>query len=101
MDLVAGLDIDLPVLAAPMAGGPGTAALVVAAASVGSLGFLAAGYKTSQALAAEIAEVRATTPRFGVNVFAPNPLPVEPAELMRYAALIRPEAERHDVVLVD
>ena len=35
-----------PVVVAPMAGGPSTAELVIAAAGAGALGFLAAGYKT-------------------------------------------------------
>jgi NAD(P)H-dependent flavin oxidoreductase YrpB (nitropropane dioxygenase family) len=39
---------DLPVLAAPMAGGPTTPALVTAAARAGSMGFLAAGYFTGR-----------------------------------------------------
>jgi nitronate monooxygenase len=44
-----------PVVVAPMAGGPSTADLVIAAARAGALGFLAAGYKTPAAMAAEIA----------------------------------------------
>ena len=35
-----------PVVVAPLAGGPSTAELVIAAAGAGALGFLAAGYKT-------------------------------------------------------
>ncbi len=37
------LNLTCPVLAAPMAGGPTTPALVAAAARAGSLGFLAGG----------------------------------------------------------
>ena len=44
------LGLSHPVLAAPMAGGPTTPALVAAAARAGSLGFLAAGYLTADAL---------------------------------------------------
>jgi NAD(P)H-dependent flavin oxidoreductase YrpB (nitropropane dioxygenase family) len=40
------LGVDLPVLAAPMAGGASAPGLVAAAARAGGLGFLAAGYKT-------------------------------------------------------
>ena len=43
------------IVVAPMAGGPSTAELVIAAARAGALGFLAAGYKTPGAMAAEIA----------------------------------------------
>jgi NAD(P)H-dependent flavin oxidoreductase YrpB (nitropropane dioxygenase family) len=91
--------LDLPVIAAPMAGGPGSTALVIAAARAGSLGFLAAGYKTPQALTEEIAAVTAAGVPFGVNLFAPNPVPVEAAAFRRYAELIAPEAARYGLSL--
>jgi nitronate monooxygenase len=62
-----------PIVVAPMAGGPSTAELVIAAAGAGALGFLAGAYKTPAAMAAEVAAVRAATPEpFGVNVFVPG-----------------------------
>ena len=62
-----------PLVVAPMAGGPSTTGLVTAAAGAGAVGFLAAGYKTPAAMAAEMAAVRAGTPEpFGVNVFVPG-----------------------------
>jgi nitronate monooxygenase len=74
-----------PIAVAPMAGGPTTAELVVAAARAGALGFLAAGYKTADAMAAEIAAVRAaTTEPFGVNVFVPGAPCTDAARLSRY-----------------
>jgi nitronate monooxygenase len=88
-----------PVVAAPMAGGPTTPELVLAAAGVGSLGFLAGGYLTADALAAHVEAVSAGTPLFGVNLFAPNPVPVDPAAYAAYRDLIRAEAERYDVDL--
>ena len=88
---------DLPVLAAPMAGGPGTRELVAAAAEAGSMGFLAAGYKTPDAVAAEIAALEGA--RFGVNLFAPNPLPVDPGQFRSYARLLAPEADRYGIML--
>jgi nitronate monooxygenase len=61
------------IVVAPMAGGPTTTDLVIAAARAGALGFLAAGYKTPEAMAAEITAVRAATAEpFGVNVFVPG-----------------------------
>jgi nitronate monooxygenase len=61
------------IVVAPMAGGPTTTELVVAAARAGALGWLAAGYKTPEAMAAEITAVRAATAEpFGVNVFVPG-----------------------------
>ena len=59
-----------------MAGGPSTPALAAAVAEAGGLGFLAAGYKSVEAVRADIAELRSLTERpFGVNLFAP-PAPV-------------------------
>jgi nitronate monooxygenase len=61
------------IVVAPMAGGPTTTDLVVAAARAGALGWLAAGYKTPEAMATEITAVRAATAEpFGVNVFVPG-----------------------------
>ena len=94
-----GLGITTPVLAAPMAGGPTTAALVTAAARSGGMGFLAAGYKTAEQLHQQITEVRAAAQVFGVNLFAPNPLAIDPAEYRRYAEALRPLAERYGVEL--
>ena len=96
---LAGLGVTAPVLAAPMAGGATTVALVAAAAQSGGMGFLAGGYKTAQQLDEQLTEVRASTPVFGVNLFAPNPLAVDPAEYRRYADALRPLAERYGVEL--
>src|SRR5580658_11107510 len=93
------LNLASPVLAAPMAGGPTNPALVAAAARAGSLGFLAGGYKTPAALEQQIVEVRAQTGTFGVNLFAPNPVPVDPAEFRRYAAALQAEADHYGLDL--
>ncbi|MCC3291318.1 nitronate monooxygenase family protein [Arthrobacter sp. zg-Y1110] len=61
------------VVGAPMAGGPSTPALAAAVSNAGGLGFLAAGYKSAEALAGEITATRALTGRpFGVNLFVPD-----------------------------
>jgi NAD(P)H-dependent flavin oxidoreductase YrpB (nitropropane dioxygenase family) len=93
------LGVDVPVIAAPMAGGPGNTDLVIAAARAGSLGFVAGGYKTPEAFAAEITTVAAAGVPFGVNLFAPNPVPVDPAAFRRYADLMAAEAQRYDVTV--
>lgn len=93
------LDTDLPVVAAPMAGGPTTPALVLAAVSAGSLGFLAGGYRTADDLAGQIARVGASTDRFGVNLFAPTPVPVDPAAYAARRDRLAPLAERLGVEL--
>lgn len=96
--LLPALGVELPVLAAPLAGGPGTPELVEAAARAGSLGFVGGGYKTPDALAEEVAGLRAAGVPYGVNLFVPNPLPVDRAEFARYAAEIAPETARLGVV---
>jgi nitronate monooxygenase len=98
-NLLEPLGTELPVVAAPMAGGPTTPALVLAASAAGSAGFLAGGYKTPEALAAEIAEVRATTGQYGVNLFAPSPVPIDRASYAAYRELLLPLAERYAVEL--
>ncbi len=90
---------ELPVVAAPMSGGPTTSALVLAAVEVGSGGSLAGGYKTAEALAEQVAEVRATTDRYGVNLFSPNPEPVDPAAYAAFRDLLLPLAESYAVDL--
>ncbi len=99
--LAARLGFSLPVIAAPLAGGPTTTALVQAAARAGSFGFLAGGYKTPQALADEIAAMSAAAhgAPFGVNLFAPNPRPVDRDEFQLYAPLMAEEAKRYGVML--
>lgn len=93
------LGCTLPVLAAPMAGGPTTPALVLAAAEAGSAGFLAGGYRTAETLGGILDDVRATTESYGVNVFAPNPVPVEPAAYREFRERLLQLAERYGVDL--
>ena len=99
MSWLSDLGATSPVVAAPMAGGPTTPALVLAAASAGSLGFLAGGYLSVEALAEQLAEVRRGTRSYGVNLFAPNPVPVDRGEYAAYRRRIGPEATRYGVEL--
>jgi nitronate monooxygenase len=89
-----------PVIQAPMAGDPSTPALAAAVSAAGGLGFLAAGYKSAERVAADIAAVRAATDRpFGVNVFVPDPRPVDVAAVRRYRDSLASEATRYGVPL--
>jgi nitronate monooxygenase len=97
--LVTALGVDRPVFSAPLAGGASTPALVSAAARSGGLGFLAAGYKAPDAFAADLAAVARAGVPFGVNLFAPNPVPVSPPEFRDYAAAIQAEADRYGITL--
>ena len=91
-----------PVVVAPMAGGPSTPELVTAAAAAGPLGFLAGGYKTAAAMAAEISAVRAAdAAAFGVNVFVPGGPTGEPAETARYIGSLAPDAAATGAALGD
>lgn len=95
-----GLGVPIPVLAAPLGGGPTVPDLVIAAGRAGSLGFLAGGYKTADLLAEQIAAVRAAGVTFGVNLFAPNPVPVDAAAYREYARTIAEEARQYEVDLL-
>lgn len=88
------LGLRIPVLAAPMAGGGTTPAMVIAAARAGGLGLLAAGYKAPERLRAEMAAVQEASVPFGVNVFAPNPVPISDESYRAYAAAVQHEADR-------
>jgi nitronate monooxygenase len=82
-----------PLVVAPMAGSPSTSDLVIAAAGAGALGFLAAGYKTPAAMAAEIAAVRAgTAGPFGVNVFVPGAPSADAEAIAGYLDSLRADA---------
>lgn len=89
----------VPVVQAPMAGAT-TPAMAAAVTGAGGLGFLAAGYRPADGLAADIATVRERTGGpFGVNVFVPGPDTGEAAALAAYAERLRPEAARLDAEL--
>jgi nitronate monooxygenase len=82
-----------------MAGGSTTPQLVIAAAQAGSLGLLAGGYKTPELLAEDMAKVRAETETFGVNVFVPNPTPLDRRQFDLYADQIQADADAYGLDL--
>ncbi len=82
--------LQIPVVLAPLAGGPSTPELAGAVSAAGGLGFLAAGYLSAAELQRRIAAVRELTARpFGVNVFAPGDGPADPAVYGDYLAGLR------------
>ena len=92
------------IIAAPMAGGTSTPAFVSAVHAAGGLGFLAAGYKTVDAMTAEIRSIRDSGARFGMNVFVPDRARLKPtdglrAELEAYRSELRVDAARYGVQL--
>jgi nitronate monooxygenase len=88
-----------PVIAAPMAGGVSTPALVTAVTAAGGFGFLASGYLTPDAMRDQIAAAHRTCESFGVNVFLPGDSIAETGELAAYARVLAAEADRYGVPL--
>src|SRR5688572_15747578 len=89
--------LGLPIIGAPLAGGPTTPDLVAAVSNAGGLGFLSAGYLSADVLAERIDATRALTEKpFGVNLFVPGPR-ADPATYADYvAALGEPRWEDDD-----
>lgn len=93
-------ELAVPIVQAPLAGGPSTPALAAAVNRGGGLGFLAAGYLTPERLKADIDALRDLTDRpFGVNVFVGGGHPADPARVEAYAQRLAGEAERAGVAL--
>ena len=87
-----------PIVQAPLAGGPSTPELAIAVCEAGGLGFVAAGYKTPEDVAAQIDAVRAGTERpFGVNIFVPAAAPADSTVVEAYLRELEPEARRQKV----
>ena len=83
----------VPVIVAPMAGGPSTPELAAAGTNAGGLGFVPAGYLTADALGERIiAARRLTTGPLGVNLFVPQPSAATPDEIEKYAAALAPDS---------
>jgi len=90
----------IPIIAAPMAGGPSTPDLVVHVSQAGGLGFLAAGYKTPDATARQIQEVQHRTKRpFGVNLFVPQSQRFDENAIAAYRARLQSTASKYGVEL--
>src|SRR4051794_27064106 len=93
------LDGRLPIVLAPLAGGPSTPELTAAVSGAGGLGLLAAGSLSAETLAERIAETRRLTRHpFGVNVFVPQQA-ASPTVVAAYAAALAAEARAAGVRL--
>jgi len=92
--------LEVPIVQAPLSGGASTPRLTAAVAGAGGFGFLAGGYKTTEALAADIGELRELTPApFGVNIFAPPAPEVDAAAVATYAGQLVADARRYGTSL--
>ncbi|MFI1090954.1 nitronate monooxygenase [Streptomyces sp. NPDC020917] len=91
-----------PIVQAPMAGGGSNPRLAAAVGAAGGLGFLAAGYKTSEAMYEEIRQLRDLTSQpFGVNLFMPQPATADRSAVAVYAEQLSGEAAWYDTALGD
>jgi len=80
-----------PIIQAPMAGGADGPTLVAAVGEAGGFGFLGAAYLSPEQISGAASEIRARTPRpFGMNLFAPLPVPVLPGDADRAVAFVAP-----------
>jgi nitronate monooxygenase len=89
----------VPIVLAPLAGGPATPELTAAVSNAGGFGFLAAGYLTVSALAERLARTRTLTDApIGVNLFVPGSS-APPQAVDAYAARVADEARQAGVEL--
>lgn len=95
-------DLTVPVIVAPMAGGPSTPELAAAAGDAGALGFVPGGYLTAEAFGERLESAqRQTTGAVGANLFVPQPSAAVPSLIERYALTLAEEAERYHATLGD
>src|SRR3954452_14562835 len=90
----------LPLVQAPMAGGPSTPELAGAVGEAGGFGVVAGAYLSPDALRQALDRTRAlTSTPIGVNLFVPGSQQVDDAAIARYAEQLVPEALRLGVAL--
>jgi len=94
------LGMSIPVIQAPMAGGGDTPALVAAVGDAGGIGFVGAAYLAPERICATAGEIRQRTTRpFGINLFAPQPVPALPDGAQRARERLRPYCEALGIAL--
>ena len=78
-------ELAVPIVQAPMAGGPSTPLLAAEVSNAGGLGFVAAGYRSAADVADDLAGARSLTDGpLGVNLFAPPVATGDPAQIDMY-----------------
>lgn len=92
------LNIEYPIIQAPMAGGITTSQLVSAVSNSGGLGMLGAGYMSPDAMQEQIREIKQlTTQNFGVNLFVPNEFHVTADEIESAEKNLKPIREELNI----
>lgn len=90
----------LPLVQAPMAGGPSTPELAAAVSAAGGFGYVAGGYLSPDALDRALVRTRALMDApVGVNLFVPGRPDADDAAIAEYARTLTPEAARLGVEL--
>jgi nitronate monooxygenase len=93
-------DLVVPIVLAPMAGGPSTTALAAAVSDAGGLGFVAAGYLSPEAVDAALLDLAERTSRpFGLNIFCGSAAPGDPAAIEAYRVALAAWSASLDVAL--
>ena len=88
------LGTDIPLLLAPMAGGPTTAQLVSAVSNAGAFGQFGAAYLNGEKIRFSAGEIRTQTNKgFGVNLFIPEEPPYTPDDLRAATSAISPHCK--------
>lgn len=89
----------VPIVQAPLAGGASTPELTAAVLGAGAFGFLAAGYRSVDGVAEDIARLQNMTDApYGLNIFVPD-AEVDDSTFGPYLAEIAAEARRYGVRL--
>lgn len=85
-------ELEVPIILAPLSGGPSTPELVAAVNGAGGFGFLAAGYLKATDLKNRLEKTRELTDRpIGVNLFVPGE-PASPGAFESYVEMIEADA---------
>jgi len=93
-------DLAVPIIVAPMAGGPSTPDLAAAGTNAGGLGFVPAGYLTPEVFAERLTIARGlSSGPIGANLFVPQPSASTPEDIELYAKALAPEVERYGAQL--
>jgi nitronate monooxygenase len=93
-------DLVVPVIVAPMAGGPSTPELAAAGTNAGGLGFVPGGYLTAEVFGERLTAARGmTSGPLGANLFVPQPSAATPDAIQRYADALGGDADRYGAEL--
>src|ERR1051326_8616127 len=85
------LQIEHPIVQAPLACGGDTPELVAAVSNAGGIGFIGGAYLTPAQILENARAVRSQTNRpFGINLFAPMPIPAKPENSARAEQRLAP-----------